>query len=267
MQKSNKNFVVHVSRITGIDDGMIRTLDGYIGEKSKSEAIEDIEKSINELSSRGVINQNCSDNINDGYALGDMQGLHESLQRTNESIVYMTLRFLISASSVEQLSKRVEMLKDTLRQQGIYAMIPENEMLDEFRGLQDSSDTIRQPMPVVETLQRQFPFYYQEHIDPCGLYFGDTPTGGLVVFNPFHVDNFRTSFDMLILGLKGAGKSSLLKDLIQDYVSLGDFVMAMDVEGELYGLVEKIGGREIRPSDSSTRINVLELRQMFSAKY
>lgn len=31
MQKSNKNFVVHVSRITGIGDGMIRTLDGYIG--------------------------------------------------------------------------------------------------------------------------------------------------------------------------------------------------------------------------------------------
>lgn len=238
-----------------------------ISQKTKGEAIEDVEKSINELSSRGIINRNTSDNINDSYALGDMRELHESLQRTNESIVYTTLRFLVSASSVDLLKKRVEKLKEDLRQQGILAKVPENEMLEEYLGLQDSSDTVRQPMPVVETLQRQFFFYYQEHIDPCGLYFGDTLTGSLVVFNPFYINSFRKSFDMLFLGLKGAGKSSVLKALAQDYVSLGHKVMAMDVEGEMYGLAEKLGGREIRPSDSSTRINVLELRQMFSAKY
>jgi type IV secretory pathway VirB4 component len=72
---------------------------------------------------------------------------------------------------------------------------------------------------------------------------------------------------MLFLGKKGAGKSATLKSMIQDMVALGHKVMALDVDGELYLLVEKLGGVVLTPSNPKARVNPLELRTMYSKRF
>lgn len=245
--------------------GVIATLD--VTQKPKDEAVADIESSVNELSNRGVINRNVSEDLNDAYELQDMKTLHASMQRTRESMVYTTLRFLVIGDTEAELAENVEKLQKELNTYGIKAMVPENEMLPEYRSLQNSADTVRQPMPVVETLERQFPYYFQSHTDAAGMVFGQTPTGGLVLLDTWQVDNDRKSYDIVITGNKGAGKSALLESMIQEQLSLGNKVMAIDVEGAMQVFAEKLGGKVIRPSSEEGRINVLQLRPMFSAKY
>jgi type IV secretory pathway VirB4 component len=235
--------------------------------KPKHEAVEDLEKSINELSSRYVVNRNSSEDINDGYDLNDLRTLHADLQRTRENIAYTTLRFIVTADSPEELSKRVQKLKDELSTYSIKVNIPENEMQQEYRSLQNSANSVRQPIPVIGTLERQFPFYFQAHEDPRGLLSGETPTGGLVLLDIWKIDNERKSYDIVIIGKKGAGKSADIKSGIQIHLSMGNKIMAFDVDGELSSFTKKLGGRTIRPSDESGRVNVLEFRQMFSSKY
>jgi type IV secretory pathway VirB4 component len=75
------------------------------------------------------------------------------------------------------------------------------------------------------------------------------------------------SFDMLLAGLKGAGKSTALKAMLQDMVALGHLVMAIDVEGELSGVARMCGGVVVTPSDPASRLNPLELRPMFSKRF
>lgn len=241
------------------------TLD--ITHKPKDETVADVEKSLNELASRGVVNRNTSEDMNDSYEMRDLQQLHADLQRTSESIAYTTLRFIVSADSEKELSEKVEKLQKDLRVYGIQTMIPENEMLSEYRGMQNSADTVRQPMPVKGTLERQFFFYYQSHSDPNGTIWGETPTGGLAVINPFLIDGDRKSFDIVIIGKKGSGKSASICSMTQEQLAFGNKVLSMDVEGSLSRFAEKIGGKVITPSNEAGRINVLELRSMFSAKF
>jgi hypothetical protein len=244
---------------------MLVTLD--ITKKPKNEAVEDIEKSINELSNRWVINRNTSENMNDGYSLSDMKDLHASLQRTKESIAYTTLRFYISADSEKQLEDKVSNLQDDLKVHGIKTFIPENEMLAEFKGLQCSADTVRQPMPVYGTLARQIPFYFQAFADSKGLVIGETLTGGLVILDTFMFNDNRTSFDMFISGLKGAGKTAFMCSLIQMQLSMGNKVMVSDLEGEMIKFAKKLEGKNVRICNAEEIVNVLQLRPMFSAKY
>lgn len=235
--------------------------------KPKDETVADVEKSINELSNRGVVNRNTSEDMNDSYEAQDLQKLHEELQRTSESIAYTSLRFIVSADTEKELSEKVDKLQKELKVYGISTMIPENEMLSEYRGLQNSADTVRQPMPVKGTLERQFPFYYQSHSDPNGTYWGETPTGGLALINPFLIDGDRKSFDIVITGKKGSGKSASINSMTQEQLGLGNKIMAFDVEGSLGKFAAKLGGKVVTPNDEEGRVNVLELRNMFSAKF
>lgn len=243
----------------------IVTLD--ISYKPKNEAVSDVEKSINELSNRSVVNHNSSENINDSYEQTDLLSLHAQLQRTSENIAYTTLRFIVSADSLEDLDKRVKDLEDDLKVLDINLKIPENEMLSEYRSLQNSAETVRQPIPVIGTLERQFPFYFQSHEDLNGTIWGVTPTKGLAVIDPFLINGDRKSFDMLFIGKKGSGKSGNLKSLTQEQLSFGNKVLDMDVDGERIKFAQKLGGRIVSPTEKSGLVNVLQLRFMFSAKY
>ncbi len=238
-----------------------------ITKKTRREQVQDVAQSLEELYSRQIVNTKVSENLDDRYEMEDMTQLHRDLQKGNEQIATGTLRLYISADSEKELREKVDAIKKELEIYSILTTVPENEMLQEYAALQDTADTVRQAFPIYQTLSRQYPFWHQSHKDPHGLLFGITTTGGQVVLDPFLVSNDRKSFDMLFTGKKGAGKSAALKSMIQDMVALGHKVMAIDVEGEMQQLAEKLGGVVLRPSSHQARINPLQLRQMFSRKY
>jgi hypothetical protein len=241
------------------------TLD--ISFKPKNETVQDVENGINELSNRWVINRNVTENMNDAYEKRDLAALHEELQLTKEAIAYITMRFVVTANSENELEARVEEIKTDMNIYGINVCVPENEMLSEFRGLQDSADTIRQAIPVYQTLARQFPFFFQSHVDPKGRIWGDTSTKGIVAINTFHTDNDRKSWDVSFTGKKGSGKTASLCCMIQEELSFGSKIMIFDIEGALGKFAERLGGCVISPVSESGRVNLLHLYALRSAKY
>lgn len=238
-----------------------------VSKKERIEQFDEISRSLDELQARGSLNQKAGETLNDQYELQDMVQLHGDLQRGDEHIVTMTLRFFVSAENEAELSRKVKEIQTELNLYNIQTCIPENEMLSEYNALQASADSVAQSVPVYQTFARQYPFYYQSHKDPHGIFFGLTSTGGLVVLDSFLSNSERKSFDMLFTGNKGAGKSATLKSMMQDMVALGHMVMALDVEGELSELAAKLGGVVITPSNPNARMNPLQLRTMFSKRF
>lgn len=239
--------------------GTVVTVD--IKNKPRHEAVKEIGDSMNELNSRGVIASSQGDALDDAYDMEDLARLHTAIQRANEQMLSMTLRFWVRASSPEELQDSMAEVKKELAPYGLETYTPLNEMESEFRGLMNPADTVGQPVPIYETMCRQYPFYYQSHTDPHGRYFGPTATGGQMILDTFRITPDRKSFDILLVGKKGSGKTATLKAMIQDAVAMGIRVMLLDVEGESYKFADTIGGRVIKLSPNA-RSNPLELRQM-----
>lgn len=236
--------------------GTVVTID--IKNKARHEAIREIKDSMDELNSRSMMASSQGDALNDAYDMEDLAQLHASLQRANEQMLSMTLRFWVRGNSPEELQIGIETVKKEIAPFGIETYLPLNEMESEFRGLMNPADTVCQPIPIYETMSRQYPFYYQSHTDPHGEYFGATATNGQMILDTFRITPSRKSFDILLTGKKGSGKSAALKAMIQDTVAMGNRVMAMDVEGEMEKFAEKIGGKVIKLSPSA-RVNPLQL--------
>lgn len=131
-------------------------------------------------------------------------------------------------------------------------------MKKEYAGFLLPHNDIKTSFPLQNTYKAQFPFYYQSQIDPRGLYFGKTYTNGLTMIDFFRQTESRISYDMILSGIKGSGKTIALKSLIQDYVILGNKAMVLDIENEFKPLADKLGGAVINMTKNSL-INPLQL--------
>lgn len=232
----------------------------------KSVVIFELKNSMKELESRRVINEDIGDRMNTQTELEKLQMIYDSIVNGSEQMMFTTLRFYICADDLEQLRKRTKsFMKQLEGNSGIMGFININEMQSEYIGLVSELNTIRTPMPLYDTFCKQFPFYYQEHIDKTGLYFGSSQTDGLVILDTFTKDKIRTSFDLLALGLKGGGKSVTLKTMLQDQLLLGNKVMVIDIEGEYAEMCKIFDGQLIKLSKNST-INPLQIRNTIVAK-
>lgn len=238
--------------------GITSTLDVII--KPKKQVVKEIKSSLDELRSRRVINQSTGDSVIGEAELDDLTELFVSIQRGNEQILSTTLRFFITADTLIDLKKRTGEIMSDLEDEGISVTIPQNEMEQEFKSLLCSSDVIGNPIPLHETFSTQFPFYYQNYIDNTGTYVGETTTGGQLILDTFKKTSSRTSYDIVLTGVKGSGKTVTLEAMAQDINSLGNKVMIMDIEGDYIALARKLGGKIIKLGKQPL-INPLEFRR------
>ena len=66
---------------------------------------------------------------------------------------------------------------------------------------------------------------------------GYTQTNGLVFLDSFLRNRYRSSYDMILCGVKGGGKSVTLKLMVQNQLIIGNKVFAIDIEGEYKDLL------------------------------
>lgn len=239
-------------------DGAIITLD--ITPTPKQAAMQNISTSMQELRAREQNDQRDTEVLQDGYDYADLQELHSVTSRSNEHIVSHTLRFLVTGDTESELKENVKNVQDTLKIYGIESYVPENELLMEYRTSTLPADTVKKPLPLYSTLARQFPFRFESHYDPMGTYFGATGSGGQVFLDPTLLDQSqqRLSYDLVLCGVKGSGKSATMKSMLQDIISCGHRAIVLDEEGEFTAMVKKLGGALISPFDKSGRINILD---------
>ena len=229
--------------------------------RPKQEVLGEVKQSLKELKSRSGIKQEVSDSIDTQNEFEKLTVIYNELTNGNEQMLYTTLRFFVAEKSYDELVKSVRSLRDELESKGISTFVPINTIKQEYVGMSKPSNEIQNPYPLQDTYKRQFPFYYQSHTDPSGLFFGYTDTHGLNVFNSFYRNTYqgRDSYDLLAFGMKGSGKSVTLKSMLQDQMILGNKVMVLDIEDEYKDMAKIFNGQTIEISRQSC-INPLQIR-------
>lgn len=230
-------------------------------QRPKMEVKEEISRSLEELQSRTQIKLNVSEQLETGDEFQKLRQIFEDLSRGAEQLFYTTLRFTVSAGSLKELSKKANAIAEDLEGRGLNFFVPINQMKEEFIGLASENNTIQTPYPLFDTYARQYPFYYQAHSDPKGMFFGYTDTGGLNVLNTFYRNTSigRNSYDILISGLKGGGKSATLKSMVEDQLIVGNKVMMLDIESE-YNEIARMYNGQIVKMNLHSGINPLQIR-------
>lgn len=237
----------------------IITLD--VMQRPKKLVLDEIDRSLNELRSRNAVKQSTSEEMETADEFNTLKQIYADLSRGREQMFYATLRFIVSADSIKALQKKVTDIAEELEGRGFNCFVPINEMKSEYAGLVSENNTVQIPYPLFDSYARQYPFYYQSHCDPKGMFFGYTDTGGLNVLNTFYRNTSvgRNSYDMLITGLKGGGKSATLRAMLEDELILGNKVMVLDIESEYNEIARMYGGQVVKMNQRSI-INTLQLR-------
>lgn len=247
--------------VTGYNDTIIWD----IQERDKKKVLSEVQASLRELESRYAINQDRSEKIDTQTELAKLDAIYNNIKNGSEQIYYVTLRFVVQDDDLKCLEERTLDIISELEQQGMSAFIPTNVTQNEFLSIPFDGNNIQTPFPVFDTLSRQFPFYYQSHIDNTGLFFGYTATGGLNILNTFTRTLERISYDLLAIGVKGGGKSVTLKSMLEEQLLLGNKVMVLDIESEYRAMAEVYDGQIIKMNQKS-RINPLQITKAVDAK-
>ena len=213
---------------------------------------------INEKDNAGIIEaQNNYD---------DLRELYNQVSEEGEIVKRVHLRHYVSAPTKNELEDKVQAVLSTLQDENFRGSIFLNEQEYEWQSLlsnyteQSTYQNKRegQPIPALG-LAGGFPFHFTSLNDPYGTFYGTTLTGGNVVFDLFHRDQQRKSYNGVMVGAMGAGKSTTLKKIMLDNAIKGYKVRTFDVTGEFAELTEALGGKQLALDGSDGVINPLQV--------
>ncbi|MCM3186929.1 VirB4 family type IV secretion system protein [Priestia megaterium] len=241
----------------------ITTLDVVSDERKQ--VVEAINKNMSEQNARHVNAKENIDRMDAQEQYLDMKGLYR--QVTNgEVIKRIHLRIYIAEKTIPDLEKRLKEVIHHLETHNFRGSIFLNEQEYEWESLVTHFDIQKKypnkrkgkEIPAL-ALAGGFPFHFTHLDDPYGTYQGTTRTGGSVIFDLFHKDQQRKSYNAVLMGLMGAGKSTFLKKVTTDNAIKGYKIRGFDIVGEFESLVRELGGKQIALDGSEGQINPLQV--------
>lgn len=251
--------------ITSID---IQTIDS-------GEAKESLNKAINEYDSRiNDMNQNKrsveKDALNSYYRL---DSLLDELSVMGNSLKVLHFRLFVYARTFAELQDNVSRIEGELEDNGYVKYATNvNEVINDIKSFlvpsseQQKTLSARKGIPCPSNIAAYgLPFHFVGWKDPHGFYFGDTPNSagyGLVLFDPYALSKHRTSYDGVVVGDKGSGKSTTLKMMMEYQLITGNKVRIIDVTSEFNDITERYGGIVINMDGSGGMLNPLQILRM-----
>ncbi|NGY85009.1 type IV secretion system protein VirB4 [Bacillus megaterium] len=241
----------------------ITTLDVVSDERKQ--VVEAINKNMSEQNARHVNAKENIDRMDAQEQYLDMKELYG--QVTNgEVIKRIHLRIYIAEKTIPDLEKRLKEVIHHLETHNFRGSIFLNEQEYEWESLVTHFDIQKKypnkrkgkEIPAL-ALAGGFPFHFTHLDDPYGTYQGTTRTGGSVIFDLFHKDQQRKSYNAVLMGLMGAGKSTFLKKVTTDNAIKGYKIRGFDIVGEFESLVRELGGKQIALDGSEGQINPLQV--------
>lgn len=241
----------------------ITTLDVISDERKQ--VVEAINKNMSEQNARHVNAKENIDRMDAQEQYLDMKELYR--QVTNgEVIKRIHLRIYIAEKTIPGLEKRLKEVIHHLETHNFRGSIFLNEQEYEWESLVTHFDIQKKypnkrkgkEIPAL-ALAGGFPFHFTHLDDPYGTYQGTTRTGGSVIFDLFHKDQQRKSYNAVLMGLMGAGKSTFLKKVTTDNAIKGYKIRGFDIVGEFESLVRELGGKQIALDGSEGQINPLQV--------
>lgn len=190
-----------------------------------------------------------------------MEEIHEIdrfesyLTRTNEEVKTITVRIYISCSTLEQLQKKIDDVVTLLTKKKMKGYIQTNDLETDVKSLTDFYNPVKKMVAsssVADLLLKS----EISKVDPHGSLIGYTSNG---VYCPdlYSFQNF--SYNYILVGGMGAGKSAFLKSLEEGYYCLGNHVLHMfDIHGEYKEYGKQLGIPIVSIDDRNT-VNVCQI--------
>ncbi len=227
---------------------------------------QNINRSMEEQQSRLNTAKTNMEAIDAQNRFDELESMYNEISQLGKVMDLLCVRIFVPGRTISECDDNVREVITTLDRykSGVCLYETEQDFLAIFLPQSKQRDSVYkkdlQPVPS-GTLAAGNPFHFSKLIDPCGFYWGETDTGGSVLFDQFYNDAAkRLSYNLLLLGIMGSGKSTTLKKLIEDRAMRGDKIRVFDVTGEYRELILKLGGR-IASFDGSSdaMINILQI--------
>lgn len=245
-------------------EDVVATVD--IATEDRKVSLDKLNKSIREQADRYYhINDNV-DKINAAAESRNLTDLVEEITQSDEIIKLVTIRLYVSAKTSKELEDRVKHIVENLTNEGFRGSVFLNEQEYEWKALFKGATEQSKELPGREgkqipsfALGGGYPFHYSELTDPTGIYIGTTRTGGNVLFDLFTRNEIRKSYNALVVGMMGSGKSTFLKKLLVNNAIVNNTIRVLDIAGEFKTLVTTLGGKVIALDGSDGIINPLQI--------
>lgn len=252
-----------LNSLVNISNDVVTTIDVRTADMFK------VADKLNKAISENYQRQNEKDNVEAIKATGKVQDLAEltsDIVTHNEVVKYIIIRYYVHAKTLNELDDKVKDILIQLETATFKGAVFLNEQEEEWKSLflpiilqnKLKNKVIEQPIQGY-SLAGGYPFHFVELRDPTGRYLGYTSTGGNVIFDLFTKNNKRKSFNALLVGLTGAGKSTTLKKLLDDNAVIGNTIRVLDLSGEFRNLVLKRGGKIIKLDGTEGMINPFQV--------
>lgn len=193
----------------------------------------------------------------------NFQALMNDIKNGDEKIKEVSLILVIEGDK----KHREEVLRDLKRIADVYQIKLDIPRLRQMEAWQSYDITTRSfedysfYLPTL-TLSVGFPFTKTSFNDPDGYMFGvDIHTSLPIFFDPFVLNNARTSHNMAIISSTGGGKSFTMKKMIVNEFARGTKIFIFDCEHEYEKIVKANNGEYLDLySKTGGIINPLQIR-------
>ena len=245
-------------------DGVFCVLD--VATESSADAEDEINHSLDELDVRYKVTTDNSTQIEAEQNFQLLKSMLTDIKTQGEVIKLIQCRLYVAGRTKEEVDKRVGEIIGNLESNEYRAAVFLNETQYMYKALfqpyheqvKEKNRRVGNPLPAL-SLAGGYPFNFEQLDDPYGFYIGRSATGGSVVFDQFRKTMFRLSYDMLIAGKKGSGKSTTMKLLMEYNAIIGNFVRVIDQTGEFSDLALRLGGKIVTLNGTDGIINYLEV--------
>ena len=248
------------------NNDVIATLDVATASNEDQNVDKQLDRSMSELMDQVERANSNMERKKAEHEFGLLNELADDLTSAGETIKLIRCRLFIYGESREDVETKTSKLIKELEARKYNAAVFLNEAEYQFRSLyvpyskQLKMMNKREGIPMSAFTLAGGYFMNHEYLDdPTGQYIGHTTTGGNVIFDLFHKDRSRNSYDGLVVGRKGSGKSTTLKKLMKCNAILGNYIRVIDIAGEFTELAQLLGGKIVTMDGSAGRINYLEV--------
>lgn len=226
-----------------------------------------IDRALNELEDRAAKERKTTDRSKAGNDYQALLRYANDLNIAGEVAKLVRIRIYVYANTQDKLDERVSELRKVLKGYGYKTSTMLFQEEDNFRSLfmsytQEDNNLLTShrghSMPA-GVLGKGVPFHHQSLQDPLGYPIGTTDTDGTFIFDQFRYTSTRRSFNAVVLGKMGNGKSTFLKLMEEATQARGNYIRIIDKVKEYEHLVKSQGGLVINLDGSDGRINPWEV--------
>lgn len=183
-----------------------------------NEIKKNINRSMKEQNFRASDSKEYTDIRDAHMRFQELQSLYEEINALGEIVKKVHTRIFLADRTKADLEESVKNVQAQLSSDEFNAAIFLNEQKSEWTSLfkpytrqaEERFFILGQPL-TGDALAIGYPYHYSNLCDKNGMFLGQTPCDGDVLFNLFLKSKSRLYYNFLCVGTMGSGKSTLLK--------------------------------------------------------